>query len=168
MSFEIRPVAAADTQAVSALVQLSFRALGADGWSPEAQQNFHAETTPSVLADKIAAALFSAVAVSADTIAGFTMLSRPNRLDILFVHPDHLRRGIGRALWEAARAHVQAGYPEIKTVELNATAYALPFYRSIGFVPISRPFDARGARATRMACWLPARQLGAEIREAQR
>jgi hypothetical protein len=34
--------------------------------------------------------------------------------------------------------------------------------------PISLKFEVKGARATRMACWLPARQLGAEMRPAGR
>jgi GNAT superfamily N-acetyltransferase len=168
MSTEIRPAVPDDAAAVSSLVQLSFRALGAANWSPEAMATFYAESMPSVLVDKLAAALFGAVATIDGAVAGFAMVGRPNRLDLLFVHPDHLRKGIGRALWEAARAHVQAQYPEVKTIELNSTAYAQPFYRSVGFVPISLEFDAKGARATRMACWLPARQLGAEIPQAGR
>ncbi len=166
MPYEIRPAVPDDAAAVSSLVHLSFQALGAVNWSPEATQRFYAESMPSALADKLEAALFGAVATGDDALAGFVMLRLPNRLDILFVHPDHLRKGIGRALWEAARAHVEAHHRDIKTIELNSTAYARPFYQSLGFVPISLEFDAKGARATRMACWLPARQLGAELRPA--
>jgi ribosomal protein S18 acetylase RimI-like enzyme len=81
---------------------------------------------------------------------------------MLFVHPRYLRRGIGRALWEQARAFIEETYPETKTVELNSNPYALKFYRSLGFVPISTEFIKGGCRATRMACWLPARALGAD------
>ena len=166
MSYEIRPAVPDDAAAVSSLVHLSFQALGAVNWSSEAMQRFCEESMPSALADKLAAALFGAVATSDGTVAGFAMVARPNRLDMLFVHPGHLRKGIGRELWEAARAHVEAHHRDIKTIELNATAYARPFYQSVGFVPISLEFEAKGARATRMACWLPARQLGAELRPA--
>jgi GNAT superfamily N-acetyltransferase len=86
----------------------------------------------------------------------------PSVLAMLFVHPQHLRRGIGKQLWEAARSHVESQFPQTKTVELNATRFALPFYLSAGFVPISTEFERKGSRATRMACWLPARALGAE------
>jgi ribosomal protein S18 acetylase RimI-like enzyme len=74
---------------------------------------------------------------------------------MLFVHPQHLRQGIGRALWESARTHIESALPQTKTVELNATPYSVAFYQSLGFV-------VKGARATRMACWLPARSPGAE------
>ena len=58
---------------------------------------------------------------------------------------------------------VQTRFPEVKTIELNALPYALAFYRSIGFVPISREFESKGFRATRMACWLAAQTLCAEL-----
>jgi Acetyltransferase (GNAT) domain len=51
----------------------------------------------------------------------------------------------------------------VKTVELNSTPRAVEFYLALGFVPISAEFARGGARATRMACWLPARALGAEL-----
>ena len=50
-------------------------------------------------------------------------------------------------------------------MELNSTPYAIEFYRALGFVPISAEFVRDGARATRMACWLPARALGAELQQ---
>ena len=50
---------------------------------------------------------------------------------------------------------------------LNATPYAIPFYKSVGFAPISSEFERDGQRAVRMACWLPARALGAELGEGQ-
>jgi ribosomal protein S18 acetylase RimI-like enzyme len=82
---------------------------------------------------------------------------------MLFVHPQYQRQGAGRSLWETARAHIEAAPPHVTTVELNATTVAVAFYRSLGFVPISSEFERKGARAIRMACWLPARSLGAEI-----
>ena len=91
-------------------------------------------------------------------------MPKPTLLAVLFVEPGWLRRGIGRALWESARSHIAAAFPEISTVQVNATPYAVPFYRAVGFMPISAPYNHDGCRVTRMACWLPARALGAEPR----
>jgi predicted GNAT family N-acyltransferase len=66
-------------------------------------------------------------------------------------------------LWESARAHVESAFPDVETVELNSSPYAVAFYRSIGFVPISAEFARRGARVTRMVCGLPARAPGATV-----
>src|ERR1700733_6758267 len=104
---------------------------------------------------------FAAGAFSEDGIAGVVLMPSPNLLGLLFVHPRWVRLGIGEALWESARAHIEAGFPEVNTVELNATPYAALFYKSVGFVPISSEFEREGRRAIRMACWLPARTLGA-------
>ena len=93
---------------------------------------------------------------------GFILLPRPSLLSMLFVHPQHLRQGIARRLWEAARSHIEGAFSEIKTIELNSTPYAFNAYRALGFHPISAQFTRRGAKATRMACWLPARALGAD------
>jgi hypothetical protein len=50
----------------------------------------------------------------------------------------------------AVRAHVEERYPEVKTVELNSTPYAVSAYRAWGFFPISEPFRRAGAAAIRM------------------
>jgi predicted GNAT family N-acyltransferase len=106
---------------------------------------------------------FAAGAFSEDGIAGVILMPSPTLVGLLFVHPHWLRLGIGQALWESARAHIETAFPEVNTVELNATRYAVRFYKSVGFVPISTEFEREGRRAIRMACWLPARALGAAV-----
>jgi hypothetical protein len=44
---------------------------------------------------------------------------------MLFVHHAQLGKGIGARLWEAARLHVDSHHPDVKTVELNASPYAV-------------------------------------------
>jgi GNAT superfamily N-acetyltransferase len=101
-------------------------------------------------------------AFTGEQIIGVLLMPTPNILGMLFVHPAWLRRGIAKSLWEHARAEIERTFPTVKTIELNSTPYAIDFYRSAGFVPISAEFELGGCRATRMACWLPARTLGAE------
>ncbi len=164
----LRPATAADAAAVASLVQASFLALGAEGWSESARATLLAQATPEAMA---AALPTATVALCAEQpggmLAGFLLMRVPERLDMLFVAPEATGRGIGRALWEAARAQLEARFPALRTVELNATDHALPAYRRFGFAPISARFEQAGARATRMACWLPARALGAEPAAAE-
>ena len=87
------------------------------------------------------------------------LLPRPTLVQLLFVAPNHLRKGIGRALWNAARAHLEEKHSGVTTVELNSSPYALAAYKALGFFPISEPFRRKGAVATRMACWLPGKAL---------
>lgn len=159
----LRPLNADDADAASALVMAAFDHLVAPTWSAEAGARFHRETSPAALREALTAPALALGAFDGGALRGVLLMRQPTRLDLLFVDPAALRRGIARWLWLQARQHLEAAVPPVTTVELNATRPALPFYRSVGFVPISREFDRGGCRATRMACWLPARALGAEL-----
>lgn len=161
MKFEIRSLAISHAAEASAVIQESFLALAAADWQPDARRLFLETTEPGPLQHKLSSMTFTAGAFSEGGIAGVILMPSPSLLGLLFVRPRWLRMGVGRALWESARAHIEAGFPEVNTVELNATPYALPFYKSLGFAPISAEFERDGQRAIRMSCWLPARSLGA-------
>jgi GNAT superfamily N-acetyltransferase len=163
MNYEIRSLSNAHAPEASAVIQESFLGLAAAAWRPDARGVFLEATAPASLQNKLNTMTFAAGAFSDGGIAGVILMPSPNLLGALFVRPRWLLRGIGRALWESARAHIEARFSEVNTVELNATPYAVPFYKSIGFVPISSEFERDGQRAIRMACWLPARALGANV-----
>jgi hypothetical protein len=57
------------------------------------------------------------------------------------------------------RTYLEERHPDVQTVELNSSPFALAAYEALGFFPISKPFKRKGAVATRMACWLPGRAL---------
>lgn len=162
MQLDIRTITEAEAATASEVVQASFIALAAADWEPQAQQVFLAGSSPEALAEKLKVAAYAAGSFAAGEMVGFLLMPTPTLLGMLFVHPQRLRQGIAKALWETARVHIESAFPTNKTVELNATPYAMQFYRSLGFVPISAEFKREGCRATRMACWLPARALGAE------
>jgi GNAT superfamily N-acetyltransferase len=147
----------------AALIRASFLALVAADWEAEAQAVFLSEYSTEMLERKVAVAAYQLGAFVDAQLVGFLMLTSPAVLSTLFVHPQHLRQGIGRQLWESARTHIEAAFPTVKTVELNATPGAYEFYRHLGFAPISGRYLLKGARVTRMACWLPARALRAEF-----
>jgi GNAT superfamily N-acetyltransferase len=148
-----------DAAAISALVQSSFRAFVAPDWEPGACESLLADTSTEKLAVRIAESALTLVHENNDQILGVILLARPTLVQLCFVAPGHLGYGIGRSLWEAARARIEERFPEVKTVELNSSPCAVLAYRALGFYPISEPFQRRGAVATRMACWLPARSL---------
>lgn len=159
----IRHVDLGEAAAASAMVHESFLKLASQSWEVEAQRRFLAESSPEALKSKISAAACAIGAFSEEQVIGFLCMPMPTRLGMLFVHPSRLRTGIATKLWECARARLESEFPVVRTVELNATPHSVEFYRSVGFVPISAQFLRGGARAIRMACWLPARALGAEL-----
>lgn len=157
-----RRVTQADSDAISGLIHRSFTALAAQDWDPSAQATFLGESSPAAMHSALGACAYAAATFAGPDAIGFVLMPRPSLLGMLFVDPLHLRRGVGRTLWEQARAYIEGTHPETKLVELNSTPYAYGFYRSIGFWPVSAEFVKGGCRVTRMACWLPARALGAD------
>jgi GNAT superfamily N-acetyltransferase len=136
---------------------VSFAELAAQDWESQAQQRFLAESGVESLARKIVAASCAIGAFAREQIVGFLLMPTPTLLGMLFVHPTRLRQGTGTKLWEFARSRLESEFKEVRTVELNSTPCAVEFYRALGFVPISAEFVRGGSRATRIACWLPAR-----------
>lgn len=159
MPSRVRDATPEDAPAVSALVHASFRAYIAPDWAPEAGESLIAETSADKLAVRLAEAVVALLVEDQGRVLGVIVMPRPTLVQLCFVAPGHTGQGIGRLLWETARSRVEAGFPEVRTVELNASPYAVPAYRACGFHPISAPFLRDGAVATRMACWLPARTL---------
>jgi predicted N-acetyltransferase YhbS len=166
MKPHIRTATPEDAQSISQLVQSSFRTHVAADWELEAQDSFYSETSADKLAARIAESTFAAVYAKDDEVIGVILLPRPNLIQLCFVATDHLRQGIAGVLWQAARDYLEENFPEVKTVELNASPYAVEAYSAMGFFPISKQYKRRGSVATRMACWLPNRDLASAKREA--
>lgn len=163
MAITQREATEADAGAAALLVRHSFEELAAADWEPHARAVFLVEASAAALRSAIAGSAYAAVAFDEKQMVGFLVMKGRAVLSLLFVHPSHVRRGIGRMMWERARSELETKVPNARTVELNATPNSVDFYRRLGFVPISREFTTEGCRATRMACWLPARSLGAEL-----
>ncbi len=159
MTTTLRSASQSDAEALSALVRESFLALAAADWDEPAVARFLSESEPPRLAAAIASSFLACAGYVGDELAGLVLMPRPALLGMLFVAPSHVGKGVARALWEHARAEVELRAPEVKTVELNSTPFALPAYRALGFFPISERFNLEGCVATRMACWLPARTM---------
>jgi GNAT superfamily N-acetyltransferase len=159
MGTHLREADPDDAPAIAAVVQAGFIAHVAPDWELPARQDFLRDTTAEKLAARIAESSLVVVYEDAAQVVGVIAMPRPTLVQLFFVAPGQLRRGIGRSLWEAARAHVEERHPEVKTIELNASPYAVKAYRALGFFPISQPYRRNGAVATRMACWLPGRAL---------
>ncbi len=151
-----------DERAASELICRAFDHSVARDWSGAARERFFEEVAPPVLAERFARAAWAELACTAAAIEGVILLASPRKLADLFVEPSRQRRGVGRASFARARAFVEESHGYVSTIELNSTPAALPFYRALGFYPISPELNHRGGRITRMALWLKYDQLARE------
>ena len=156
---QVRHANVGDAPAISELVQAGFVERIAPDWELSAQQHFMLENEADKLAPKIESAALCLVCEHDTLLLGVIFLPRPTLVQLFFVAPGHLRKGVGRTLWNAVRMHLEERHPEVKTVELNSSPYAVRAYEALGFFPISKPYWRKGAVATRMACWLPGKAL---------
>ena len=163
MNLTIRPLQASDAEAASLMALDSFERYIAESWSPTACDEYRALVSWQGLSKSLEECACSVGAFDDQRLVGFLLMPRANLIQMFFVDPDLVGRGIGRNLWLQARREIEAKFPDVKTIELNASPYAVGFYRSMGFAPISKEFTSKGFRATRMACWLAAQALGAEL-----
>lgn len=107
---------------------------------------------PAGTVAELAAALV--VLVAGEPPAGFARIdavAAGAHLEQLAVHPDHMRRGVGRALLRAAcRWAADAGYGELTLATYRDVPWNGPFYASEGFSEVG-PADewwiARGLPA---------------------
>lgn len=109
----------------------------APDFSPEGKVAFRMFTAASAIGRRLEAGGIGRIASAGDVIVGYAELTAPARwqervahLNLLFVEPDLHRRGIARALLDALVATARPG-----AITVNASAYAGPAYRRLGFVP---------------------------------
>ncbi len=83
------------------------------------------------------------VALLDEVHVGFASIWEPDSfVHNLFVHPDYLRRGIGKALLAACEKHYEAR-PTLKCFKANTRA--LQFYAAQGWVVLGEQDDPLGA-----------------------
>lgn len=147
MDITLREAGEADAEAVSRLILGLLGFVVADPSSPEGEA-FAATVAPGAVAERIAASSFRCwVAESGSELVGFIAVRDPSHLYHLFVDACCHRHGIGRALWQHARANL----PRC-TFTVNALLSAVPVYERLGFVPAGSPECTQGLHFMAMTC----------------
>jgi GNAT superfamily N-acetyltransferase len=85
------------------------------------------------------------VALESDTLVGTVSIRPPAHLYYLFVDTQHQQRGIGRQLWNHARAWI-ASSPYHGTITVNSSLNAITVYERLGFAIAEPPEENHGTR----------------------
>jgi putative acetyltransferase len=126
---EIRPYRADDLDTVIELFKRSVREIAFMDYTPP-----QIKAWAQVDRDEWASARMSRptwVAISEGEIAGFIDLQPNGLIDMLFVHPEHQRKGVATAL--LARVEAEAGEAEIPTLHTYSSITAQTFFEVCGF-----------------------------------
>ena len=127
----VRRFQTGDAPTIIALFRDTVRRINCRDYSPEQIRAWAPdEIDVQAFADKLADR-FSLVAEIGNKIIGFTDLESSGHLDRLYVHADHQRCGIGRALLEALEAEaLRQGLGRVFT---EASITARPFFERYGY-----------------------------------
>lgn len=80
-------------------------------------------------------------AFDGEKLVGVISMGRSPHINFFFVREEYHRRGIGRRLFETA----VKSRPE-KCITVNASPYAVPVYRRLGFVPTDKMQETKGIK----------------------
>jgi len=131
-AIEIRLATVADARDVSDLITSLLHYRSPDTTMP-APPEFLAHFRPDALAHVIAAPNYRYhVALCGDRLVGVVGVRDNRHLLHLFVAESHHRRGIARALWNAARSAVLNEVPEVE-MTVRSSVFAVEVYRHFGF-----------------------------------
>ncbi len=129
---QIRLLEPADIPAAADLLRRSAEAFFLHESAPEDAADFLAQHDAAGLRRNLDAGFVYHAAIIDGVLAGFIGVRGGTHVFHLFVDAAYQRRGIARALWDAARAvALMPGHPGFFTV--NASNFAVPFYASLGF-----------------------------------
>jgi GNAT superfamily N-acetyltransferase len=139
----IRRATADDVAAISALINDLMPYLTLDPAGVGAEQFIASMAPPAITRYVTEPEYWYQLGFIGEELAGIVALRSNTHLFHLFVPAALHRQGIGRQLWQAARAQaIAAGNADVITV--NASDCAVPMYRALGFVETAPRIEEHG------------------------
>jgi ribosomal protein S18 acetylase RimI-like enzyme len=122
------------------------------------QQSFANYIDPVALRRRLQTGHFALVATATTTpskapaaIVGAIEIRQNCHISLLFVEGAYHRRGIGKTLLKEAIALSLQRQPQLAFLTVNASTYALPIYKQLGFYPTGPQRTQDGICSTPMA-----------------
>jgi ribosomal protein S18 acetylase RimI-like enzyme len=139
-----------EAEAVSLMIHRTFEQFIADTYTARGIKHFLRNTSKQAMLRRKRKHQLIIVAETGDTISGVAAVRKGNHLTLLFVAPEFQRKGIGILLFQDALNRMKAALPDIRTVTVNSSQYALPFYTKLGFTVKRSAYLHKGMKITPM------------------
>lgn len=149
--YPVLPLSAHVAPAISRLALHTFDRFIAPEYSREGREAFRRYAAPEAVRFRLESGEVAFGAFDATELVGVLEMRGRGHIALLFVDPRHHRRGIARALVDAAVTWAQECEPDLEQITLNSSPYAKPVYLRMGFVPIAPESEEHGIRSTPMA-----------------
>lgn len=150
-SITYRPFTPGEGVEVCNLVARSFNEFIAPGFSEDGIEEFFRYANPRALVKRSEGSHCALIAEAEGTIAGVIEIRENRHISMLFVDKKFHRRGIARELLGLALDRIKSGGRVPKKLTVNSSAFALPFYESLGFLQTSEPRIIHGVLHIPMA-----------------
>ena len=149
----IRKITAGEVESAMALALEVFMQFEAPDYGPEGVETFKKDIVenPEYLknARKGLCPIYGAFD-GKKLVALMGMRSSKTHINLVFTKKEYHRRGIARAIFRHLLADLLQENPTLEALTLNSSPYGLPFYLSIGFIPLSEELQMNGIRYTPM------------------
>ena len=83
-------------------------------------------------------------------VALIGMRSSKTHINLVFTKKEYHRKGIATAIFKFLLNDLLNENPSLNELTLNSSPYGLPFYISLGFIPLSEEQEINGIRFTPM------------------
>ena len=142
MPATLRPMLAADLPVLAALFQASIEELTEEDYDEGQRAAWAAQADDEVAFGAKLQGCLTLVAVLQGAPVGFVALAGKDRLDMLYVYPPAVGRGIGAMLADAIEK--MAGARGAKRLTVDASDTARPFFEARGYEPRHRQTASLG------------------------
>ena len=139
-----------DAEAVSALVHRTFQTFIADAYTARGIKHFLRNTSKEAMLRRKRKNQLILVAEAGGKISGMIAVRKGNHVTLLFVAPEFHRNGIGTLLFQEALERMKTAIPDLRSVTVNSSDFALPFYAKLGFAVRRPAYLHRGMKITPM------------------
>jgi len=146
----IRAMAAADSDAVSGLILTLFDEFVAPEYSKKAGKTFRRQTRRQARCQELDEGEMRLVAVSNGELVGVIGARDLSHVHWLWVRKDWHRRGVASILMANVIAEVRRKRPDVVSITLNSSPFAIPVYLRLGFRITGEEFDQEGLICTPM------------------